>query len=183
MIKTLAVAAVLSLGLAGYAVAQERRSGARRSDGARDAPSSSPPSSPSSSSPSSPHAPRHGPGSRRKPRVSKPTAARTRRLSRRNLRLSGQRTVRRAFLCPGLPQLRAGTTLEAPPRSSSARTRLRVLTSTRGPSASRTTAPHSVRTSCWVSSMRWKMLRRFRRMPGFLVTGRKKPFSSSFPSR
>jgi quercetin dioxygenase-like cupin family protein len=35
-----------------------------------------------------------------------------------------------------------------------ARTRLRVWTSTRGPSTSRTTAPQSVRTSCWVSSMR-----------------------------
>src|SRR6202789_4342899 len=147
-------------------------------DGARDrrthARTSSPPSL---SSPSPSHAP-HGSGSGS--RAISSAGARTFEFSL-NLQLSRQVIVWRAFLF--LFEAIGLTAAWGYASVFFCRVRLRVLRSTRGPSTRRTTAPHNVRTSCCVGSLRWKMLRRFRRIPGCLVTGRKKPFSSSLSSR
>ena len=186
MIKSLVAAAVLSLGLAGYAVAQET------------APAAPAGTATATAEPMHHHHHHHHHHwhhhwhhhhmhSEAAPAAA-PSACAISRTAARPLRFEFGETSS----SPGKPLSGELFSQWRRPRSArrfdpehhlsaSSDARLRVLTSTRGPSASRTTAPHNVRTSCCVSSMRWKMLRRFRRIPGFWSPAGRSRSCRAFP--
>ena len=140
MIKTLAAAAVLSLGLAGYAVAQEARCCAAPMRGPITITTIIITASPSSHECIMWLKAAPAPGSHAISRM------------RRDLRFGSRETssspdkisVRRAFVSQVNRKLSAAWS-EDHPSAFFRRSRLRVLTSTRGPSARRTTAPHNRR--------------------------------------